>query len=546
VDLFEPLRVLASRYPPIPAARALAARFVRPHSPVAAVAPARIVVQCVENPYYFGLYALICQALAARTPVAVDLLVMRSIEAAVGATWSSFLIRSFPLSRIRANQSVRLYSGVADRIAYRSQSLAHPAEDQRDLWRSYRLWRSLRSISELEALSIGGVHVGDLIIDTALRFRPVPRIELDDPFLVYLVWQAHRDVRLARHYFRTVRPRVLLTSYTTYIQHGIPTRVALQEDVQVLSFGNFQQVFKQLTREDSFHAKNTLGYRRDFERLPNREERLEEAERQLSIRLSGGIDTATGYMKASAYRKSTLAAPDVRGAVAVFLHDFYDSPHVYADMVFPDFWQWVCFTIETFSAHGIRFFLKPHPNQILLSGKVLDELRDRYPHVQVIPAEITNRQLVEGGIVGAVTVYGTVAHELAYLGVPTIACARHPHIAFDFCRTARSREEYAALLLSAPTFKADPAMLRTQALQFYYMHNLAASPAERELRTAMLAFWKACTEKPPSEADIVKRLDDIAVSHGFAELIEEIASRVTASAPRSPKNQQAGRAKPAA
>src|SRR6185295_6589641 len=148
-----------------------------------------------------------------------------------------------------------------------------------------------------------------------------------------------RDVRHARSYFQRARPALYLTSYSTYTHHGIPVRVALQEGVRVQSFGNFVDIGKRLTTSDCFHTPDASAYRAEFARLDRQDERLQLAQRELETRISGGIDPATSYMKTSAYAHSDVELPDVRGATVIFLHDFYDSPHVYDRMVFTDFWE---------------------------------------------------------------------------------------------------------------------------------------------------------------------------------------------------------------
>ena len=487
-------------------------------------AAVRITVQCVQDVHYLALFTHLTHALRQRTALQAELFVPRSFEAGIGTGWKLALLRSFPLGRLQSDQWVRLYDTVTTRVGYRSASLRHPLGDLVDVWRSLRLWRRLGTVDRLETVSIDGVHCGDLVIDSYLRFRPSPRVRLDDRFLWGVLWQAHRDVRRARHYFRSARPALHLTSYTTYVQHGVAARVALQEGVRVVSFGNLQEFGKLLSIDDSFHTRNALHYRRDFERLADPAPLLQEARRQLETRLSGGIDSATSYMAASAYRETTQEVPDARGAVVIFLHDFYDSPHVYADLVFPDFWEWICFTIDTLRAAGIRFLVKPHPNQIALSDGVIDELRQRFPGLELIAPAITNRQLVNAGMVCAVTVYGTVAHEMAYLGVPSIACARHPHVAFDFCRTARSRAAYAELLRGATTLVADRESLREQALRFYVMHNLSLPPTQVALRDALISAWKVAQDPASEACDIARCFDAMAALPGYADFTETLLS----------------------
>jgi hypothetical protein len=480
----------------------------------------RVLTQCLEDPFYLGLFGHICCALRRRAGAAIALYVNNSVNAAIGNDWRSALVRSFPLHRVATDQWIRLYRGLADEVGFRSASLAHPASDFIDLRRSHATWRALEDASALERLHIDGMHVGDLVIDTYLRFRPSPRIDIADRFLWSLLWQAHREVRLARGYLKAHRPRLYLTAYSTYLQHGITVRAALEADVGVLAFGNLQQFAKRLTAEDSFHTRDPRGDKERFAALADQSERVAEAEQGLELRLGGGIDPATAYMSSSAYAGGAAEVPEVRGAVVVFLHDFYDSPHVYADIFFPEFWSWATFTIETLREAGLPFWVKAHPNQIAASGEVLTALRARYPEVRLLPPGVTNRQLVDGGIACAVTMYGTVAHEMAYLGVPSIACARHPHVSFDFCRTARTREEYAALLRTAPSLSFDRAAARVEALQFYVMHNLALSDDERALRDAKVAAWQACHRPERTAAQIITRFDALVRLPAFARWID--------------------------
>jgi hypothetical protein len=314
-----------------------------------------------------------------------------------------------------------------------------------------------------------------------------------------------RDVRLAHRYFGQVRPRWYLTSYSTYLEHGIPARVALSHGVDVWSFGNLNQFGKKLTVTDAYHTADTSRYAETFAALDSQPSLLDAAQVQLAGRLEGRIDAATSYMRRSAYGASDEPLPPgLKGAVVVFLHDFYDSPHVYPDLVFVDFWQWICFTIDTLQAHRTPFFLKPHPNQIALSDQALDLLRQRYPDLRWVSSSVTNVQLVDAGIVCGVTVYGTVAHELAYLGVSTIACARHPHHAFDFCRTAHTRIEYVELLRTYATPALSRQDMRRQALAFYYMHNLYDAGDHAVLRDAFVRFWRACNVGSVSKAELMQ------------------------------------------
>lgn len=497
--------------------------FKNKRRPTAASADV-VLVQCVEDLYYFGVFGRIICSLRERRPIRAEQFVFRSLQ--VGESKSLFRFVAFRLliNRLASSKWVRLYNSFCDGVGYRSTGVRFLIGDVIDFCRAFACWRSLSDRTALMSLVIAEVPVGDLINDSFLRFKPAPTVDLGDVYLLVVIWQAHRDVRRARDYFQRVRPILYLTSYTTYVQHGIAVRVALQCGVRVFSFSNYQQFAKPLSKTDWVHTSNPDGYADEFSSLENSEQKLAEAEEALSARLTGSIDRATAYMKRSAYTKSGAPVPDVKGAVVIFLHDFFDSPHVYRELVFPDFWEWVCFTIETLAKAGIRFYLKPHPNQIELSDVVLQDLRQRYPQISIISPDITNKQLAEAGLACAVTVFGTVAHEMAYLGVPSIGCARHPHVSFEFCKTAKSKTEYAEALLQYAAINSDRSLMHRQSLIFYYMHNLNLSAEERTLRDTVFKLRDSGDGSPIAHQDLSKLLDEISGLPGFVAYISSLAT----------------------
>lgn len=489
----------------------------------------RVLVQCVGDPYFLGLFSGALAALARRQSIRCDLFVLRSIDAAVGVGLKTWVHRSFLHSVWFAQQWVRVYRYLINaRVGYRSVSWGQPWSDLCALIQAWEVWRRRPDGSSLEGVRAHGVLIGDLVIDTYIRFRPAATVERNDWFLLYVLWQAFRDVRRARSYFKRRRPTLYLTSFSSYVQHGVAVRSALLQGIPVICFGNLQQLGKQLSLQDPYQTKNPVHYRDRFLRRPDQEAAIVHARAQLEGRLRGGIDPATAYMATSAYADDgTEPAPDVDGAVIVFLHDFFDSPHIYADLVFPDFWTWACCTIDTLLATGKPFAVKAHPNQVAESVSVTEQIRARYPAVRFIAPTVPNTRLAAAGMRAAVTVYGSVAAELAYLGVPSIACARHPHVAFDFCTTARTRDEYVALLERAHDMSfTDIASTRRQVLEFYAMHNLEGGPDDWATSAALTGYWRRCLD-PQSDADTLERaLQTLIASPGFARLVDRLESLI--------------------
>lgn len=479
-----------------------------------------ILVQGVEDIYYFGIFGKIISSMQTLQSFEVDLFMLNSLRVNDFKSLRNYLTNRITHYFLTTKWEF-LYSSFCHKVGFYGAGFAWA--DIVDYVNAVKTWRKLANKEQLNQLKINQILVGDLINDTYIRFKPAPTVDIRSFFLLHVIWQAHRYVRRAQKYFGKTKPKLFLTSYSTYIQHGIAVRVALEHEVKVFSFGNYQEFAKELSIEDYVHTRNCEHYAYEFSTLDEQPAKLAQAESELKARFSGKIDAATAYMKKSAYADSSQPLPEIRNFVAVFMHDFYDSPHVYHDMVFTDFWEWICFTIETLQEADIDFFLKPHPNQVNLSDALIPALKTRYPQALIISPEISNKEIVEAKIKCAVTVYGTVAHEMAYLGVPSIASARNPHISFSFCATANTKEAYAALLKKSADISMDKEMLKSEALSFYYMHNLHLTDEAKSLLSALESLRALCKQEHPNSTEIKNKLDDMADLADFDRFIKRLA-----------------------
>lgn len=449
-----------------------------------------ITIQCVEDYYFFGLFFALAATLKEKSGISFEQYVVRSLRAGSSQSIARWLTSVLFLNRFTDNKWISFYRLFCDKVAFRTTGLTGYISNFKLLIIALKIWYGLSSKDDVLKLTWQGVLVGDLVYDSYLRFKPAPTVHPSDLYMLVVIWQTLRTYKIAEKYFSTKKPIAYFTSYTTYIQHGVPVRVALNLGIPVYSFGNFQQLAKKLELDDPRQTANCSKYFQQFQQLHDKDAKLLAAEKQLGFRMSGGIDAATAYMAKSAYHSDIDIAPNVAGSVVVFLHDFYDSPHIYSWILFPDFYEWICFTIETLGKNNIPFFLKTHPNQIGLSSDVINMLMQKYPDLRWVSAPITNRMLADAGMRCAVTVYGTVAHEMAFLGVPVITCGDNPHISFDFCKNATTFEEYQYLLENSLNLEFDLAQMKTESLMFYYMHNQHREQAESVVMNATQQLFR--------------------------------------------------------
>lgn len=486
----------------------------------------RVALQAAEDVIYFGLFGCLLIDLQKKIPLKIDLLQVKSINRFIGKGFIATISRSWLIGHLSNLQWFRAYSFLHPTIAYRCQKIWPYFLYSREYKLANQLWHQMKLLNKYEDLSIDGIKIGDLVIDSYLRVSPSPKFNVEDKFVLDVLCQAIHNLRLSIKYFKYKRPNIYFATYSTYLEHGIAIRVALSLGVVVRVYPGPIAFGKRLKLEDVCHHVDTSAYRAEFEKIESKDECYKLASIELEKRFSGVIDPATTYMKVSAYAEIEDTMPEVSGGVIIFLHDFYDSPHTYPDLIFTDFWEWAIFTIQFLTDSKIPFWIKPHPNQIQISLTVLDEIKRLFPNAPFISANIRNTKLVAAGISCGVTVYGTVAHELAYLGVPTIGCAKHPHFSFDFCRTAKNIDDYKEMLLNHNLRPLDQVEMKKQACAFYYMHNLHGSKDFIKLRKAFSDYWRKCEHEGLGFNSVSECLSNLRKSPGWSEHINHICNDV--------------------
>ena len=437
-----------------------------------------ILVQNVEDISYFSLFGLIIHIVNKDNKFNISQYVSRSLYAGAFSSVRNMLVSIFLANKFRDNKWIKLYSSYCNTLAFRSTERAFSLIGIKLFFNAYNIFKNIKTKEELLKLQIDNTLIGDLIYDSYIRFKPCITVKFD-VYLVLVIWQALRINHLANEYFLNNNVKILLSSYSTYIQHGIVVRVALKYDTNVFTFGNNETIYKKLSNEDFFQHTVHSTYKKTFDILQDKEYKINLAKKHLDNRLNGNIDKATAYMKFSSYDILTEDVPNVKNKIVIFMHYFEDSPHGYS-MIFNDFYEWVVSTIDFLIENKIPFCIKAHPNKIEENKRALKVLQSRYKNLCIIPENVSNKQLIRGGMVLGVSVRGTIAHELVYLGIPIILCGDNPHSSYSFCKEAKTKEQYFDYLKNYKHHIVTDEM-KDEVLSFYYMHNLNHTEEEQQI-----------------------------------------------------------------
>ena len=196
----------------------------------------------------------------------------------------------------------------------------------------------------------------------------------------------------------------------------------------------------------------------------------------MEARLNGKADRGIAYMAHSPYqdvvKQKNIFLNNGKPKVILMLHCFYDAPHIYKHMIFEDFYEWFDFILSRVDIMDVDFVVKPHPNAKPYNEDIINDFQRKYPTIRFIDKKTSNGQIISEGVSVLLTVYGSVAHEFAYLGVPVLLAGDNPTAAYKFCYIAKNKEEYEYYLLNINKIKDKVDISRSSIEEFFYMHYL--------------------------------------------------------------------------
>ncbi|MDB9512774.1 tetratricopeptide repeat protein [Kamptonema animale CS-326] len=141
--------------------------------------------------------------------------------------------------------------------------------------------------------------------------------------------------------------------------------------------------------------------------------------------------------------------------VIVASHVFNDSPHYYRHRLFVDYYEAFVETLKICSQiDSVNWIVKEHPEVGNISmgfnvDKTAKELVNNeyssYQHIKLAPDDLSNLSLIDF-CHAVITVSGTIAHELACFGIPSILAGSSSYSECGFTNNPQSVDEYKSLL----------------------------------------------------------------------------------------------------
>lgn len=335
---------------------------------------------------------------------------------------------------------------------------------------------SIVSKQDLLELRIHGVRIGDLVYDKYLADYHEKTVDLTDKRFQRVLLDCIYFTDAWLNLFKEGQIKAVIVSHSVY-DFGIPSRVAIHHGVEAFEV-NAHAIYR-LTNEFPLAYTDEKTFPDEFAKIPNEiaEEGLALAKKKLSARFRGEILNDLPYMITSAFSPKEDIQLIVNNlhrqkkVVLIAMHDFYDSPHVYGDHFYEDFYEWLVRLGELSQETDYRWLIKTHPFVRGNGREILETFVSENRNFELLPIEISHNEIIKNGIDLVLTVYGTIAMEYAALGIKVLnASISNPHAAFNFSITPNSRVEYEQVLKNLPklNFEIDTSHI----YQYYFMKHI--------------------------------------------------------------------------
>lgn len=368
----------------------------------------------------------------------------------------------------------KIYLSVGGKVLFKNSDDFKDAAQVQNTFKAIK--SQLSSKYDVLNICIEDIKIGDLLYDTYLRFANKTTVDIKDPYFDKLLLQAVHIYYNSKKTLDNHNIVALVNSYTTYTKHGIMARLCLNRNIPVyVPLCGFISIVHKVLKSFPTHRNNHFTYSKLFAALDNKQEILTKYKSIFEKRFEGFIDGATFYMKQSAFSGNDnpeLNDVDWPNTVVILAHCFFDSPHIYRDLLFPDFYEWMTFTLDQLQLQkNVTVLVKQHPNGLPYNDEIFAQLKVKYANsnIRFIDKKTSQLQILKSRPKAIITAYGTAAAEFAYHDYPVLTIYDNPFTSFDFTHVANSVEEYKTYL--ANIMQLTSKCNRDAIIEYYYMHN---------------------------------------------------------------------------
>jgi hypothetical protein len=347
------------------------------------------------------------------------------------------------------------------------------------------IFANLKTKNDISKIRYKNILIGDLIYDGYLKFYNAYTIELSDVkfknylnefILLTIFWDK---------YFLKNNVKFIVGCHP-YYGYGLVFRIGLLHKINC--YYCLAGKIYHLTINKIFGNLHYLDYKLDYSSISDNQKKIAllEAEKSLKARFTGQLGRVIKDIvpSRSAYHNNYRVSERVLNKnkkikILISTHQLGDCYYSYGPNIFPDFYEWLKFLSKISEETDYDWYIKDHPPydklKIITSFNRTYELSKNFcknnKKFTYINPLTSHHQIINEGINFVLTIYGSVAFEYAYHGVPVLTatrnCSTRP---YNFNIHSDSIKDYESKLknLSKINLKID----KKKVLEYYFMHQI--------------------------------------------------------------------------
>lgn len=307
----------------------------------------------------------------------------------------------------------------------------------------------------IEHFQVNGIHVGDMVYDSFIRYDYTYMDPMDaEAKLRKVLLDAFWIFFSCEKILREHAVRFVIISETVYsISQAFLMRVAASRGVPTLfvnAFG-FAKIYPEY--EDTFHDRFKIS-EETLKQSRQHKNRMEIVQAYLQRRSAGKLahhDVINAYRDKQVWTRETLIdyfsipADEKRKFIFLMPHCFSDANHKTRYVLFRDFYQWFRKTLDVIEeVDSVIWFIKPHPSGFHYGeeGQVEELVAGlKGKHLFLTPPNFSTASVLNVAD-GVVTVNGNIGLEAACAGVRPLLSATAVYSGHGFTELPESREAY--------------------------------------------------------------------------------------------------------
>ena len=318
------------------------------------------------------------------------------------------------------------------------------------------------------------VEIGKIIYDSALAGKIKIKSFAYYRLLVvsFLTFEAYENL------IKKYKIKYAVLADKEYITQGFLFHMLIKNKIPVIVSGtNRIKVYNSENENESFlHPGLSIS-----EIIRKNNISSQEILEHIQKRMNGDFsqhDIQNAYKNKKKYTRNelciSLKLDETKPNVFIFPHVFSDCPHNSSYLLFDDYTDWFTNVMRTAENNrNINIIIKPHPSAYIYGEEdaVIRELRKHTSNnIFLCPADFNNASLKECSDL-IVTCQGTIALEMACLGIPAIVAGAGYFNGYNIVKEFNSSDEYLDYLANVNTEIKNTRLTNIQqdnALQLYY------------------------------------------------------------------------------